>query len=73
MTFLKPNPYNVNCAFIDVSVYILVWCIEVFSLTYAVSVCILIMMVVRNSCCFIFLGDFSQAKISTKAFNVENR
>lgn len=71
MTFSKTNPYNVNCAFIDLSVYLLVWCIEVFSLTCAVPLYILVMLVVQNSCCCIFLGDFSQAKISTKAFNIE--
>jgi len=34
-------------------------------------VSILVMLVVHNSCSCIFLGDLSQAKISTEIFNIE--
>lgn len=71
MTFLETNPYNVNSSFCNLSEYILVWCMEIFFLTCAVPLSILVMLVAQNSCCYIFLGDSIQVEKSTKAFNIE--
>lgn len=73
ITFFRTNANSVNCAFIDLSVYFIVWCIKVFTLTCAVPVSTIFMLVVQNSCCCIFLCDFNEAKTSTKTCNTEKK